>query len=183
MQQASSVLLRGLCSLCEEPSSSCWWSPPSAGCYWSSKTNSLIYGFASMLMQYLLLAGMPGSILVCTYFLFRLILAADGHQSPRLDILHSAINLDVNLNLANFLTLGWWCIIILLLRVIFNLIGIIPIYRCCGTMVFKALKRFKAMGGRFIRFRTPRRALWTLRRLKRAFFQSGREALRRSGVA
>jgi hypothetical protein len=104
--------LCGMCWLYEAPSYSCWWSPPSTGCYWCSKTNSSICGFASLLMQYLLLAGLPGSILVCTYFLFKLILAADVHQSSRLNILHSSINLDVILNLENFL---WhWVDVVLL---------------------------------------------------------------------
>jgi hypothetical protein len=39
-----------------------------------------------LLMQYLLWVGLPGSILVCTIFLFRLIFAADVDRSSGLDI-------------------------------------------------------------------------------------------------
>jgi hypothetical protein len=93
----------------ETPSSSCWWSSPSAGCYWH-RLDQFLYPWLFLLMKYLLLAGLPGSILVCTYFLYRFILTVDVHQSSRLGILHSAINLECHAKAGNcFLTLGWWC--------------------------------------------------------------------------
>jgi hypothetical protein len=84
-----------------EAPSSRWWLPPSAGCYWRRWDHILNPRLAFLLIQYLLLVAWMDSSL--HEFSFRLILAADVDKFCRLDILHSAINLECHAKWY------WWC--------------------------------------------------------------------------